>query len=74
MVALHVKLREQGLYKLTLTRGPFTTTVPLLASWFHVPMRVIEPEPWDLAIRVRDEPHGVQRYIVASDSRADGTA
>jgi cell volume regulation protein A len=50
------------------------TTVPLLASWFHVPMRVIEPEPWDLAIRVRDEPHGVQRYVVASDSRADGTA
>jgi cell volume regulation protein A len=37
-------------------------------------MRVVEPEPWDVSIGLRAEPHGVQRYTVASGSRAEGRA
>jgi cell volume regulation protein A len=48
------------------------TTIPLVASRLRIPMRVIEPEPWDLSIRLRREPHGVQRFVVARGSRADG--
>ena len=48
------------------------TTIPLVASRFRIPMRVVEPEPWDLSIRLRREPHGVQRFVVARGSRAEG--
>jgi cell volume regulation protein A len=35
-------------------------------------MRVVEPEPWALGLRFRDEPEGVHRYLVALGSPADG--
>jgi cell volume regulation protein A len=46
--------------------------VPSVAGWLRVPMRVVEPEPWTLGVRLRDEPDGVQRLTVGSGSPADG--
>jgi cell volume regulation protein A len=46
--------------------------VPALAAKLGVPMRVIEPEPWALGMRFRDEPSGLHRYVVAPGSPADG--
>jgi cell volume regulation protein A len=48
--------------------------VPTVARWCRVPMRVVEPEPWALGMRFRDEPTGLQRYLVAAGSAADGVA
>jgi cell volume regulation protein A len=46
--------------------------VPLVARWCSVPMRVVEPEPWSLGMRFREEPDGLHRYVVAPGSVADG--
>jgi cell volume regulation protein A len=46
--------------------------VPTLAGALKVPMRVLEPEPWSLGVRFRDEPEGLHRYVVARGSPADG--
>jgi potassium/hydrogen antiporter len=46
--------------------------VPTLARLLHVPMRVVEPEPWALGMRFQDEPEGLHRYVVAEGSPADG--
>jgi potassium/hydrogen antiporter len=46
--------------------------VPLAARTFGVPMRVVEPAPWALGMRFRDEPEGLHRYVVAPGSPADG--
>lgn len=35
-------------------------------------MRVLQPEPWALGMRFRDEPTGLQRYDVAAGAPADG--
>jgi potassium/hydrogen antiporter len=48
--------------------------VPALARLWKVPMRVVEPEPWALGMRFRDEPEGLHRYVVAAGSAADGVA
>jgi potassium/hydrogen antiporter len=48
--------------------------VPSVAHLLRVPMRVVEPEPWALGMRFRDEPRGLRRYFVGADSPADGTA
>ncbi|MGH8962151.1 MAG: cation:proton antiporter [Jatrophihabitantaceae bacterium] len=48
--------------------------VPPLARLWNVPMRVVEPEPWALGMRFRDEPEGLHRYVVAAGSTADGAA
>ena len=50
------------------------TTIPLAARVLRIPMRVVEPEPWDLSIRLRREPQGVQRFVVARGARAEGEA
>jgi potassium/hydrogen antiporter len=50
------------------------TTIPLAARLLGIPMRVVEPEPWDLSIRLRREPQGVQRFVVARGARAEGEA
>jgi potassium/hydrogen antiporter len=47
--------------------------VPTVARLLHVPMREVEPEPWSLGVRLRDEPNGVYRLTVAPGSAADGT-
>jgi potassium/hydrogen antiporter len=46
--------------------------VPTLARHWHVPMRVVEPEPWAMGMRFRDQPEGLHRYIVERGSPADG--
>ena len=48
------------------------TTIPFVARWLGIPMRTIETEPWDLSIRLRDEPTDVQRYVVGERTRAAG--
>jgi len=35
-------------------------------------MRTVEPSPWSLGVRLKDEPEGAQRLIVASGSAAEG--
>jgi cell volume regulation protein A len=47
-------------------------SVPFAARRLGVPMRVIEPEPWDISIRFREEPRGVQRFLVRPGTLADG--
>ena len=48
--------------------------VPTVARWTGVPMRVVEPEPWALGMRLRDEPTGLRRYQLAPGAAADGRA
>ena len=47
--------------------------VPTVARLLQVPMREVEPEPWSLGVRLRDEPNGVHRLTVARGSAADGS-
>ena len=47
--------------------------IPAVAHRANVPMRVIEPEPWALGMRFREQPSGLHRYIVARASAADGS-
>ena len=46
--------------------------IPAAAKLLHIQMRVVEPEPWALGIRLRDEPSGVHRLTIKSGSPADG--
>ncbi len=46
--------------------------VPTAARVFKVPMRVVEPEPFALGMRFRNEPEGLHRYVVEPGSPADG--
>ena len=46
--------------------------IPVVAKRLGVPMRVVEAEPWDVSIRLR-EPGNVQRYVVGSGSRVVGS-
>ena len=46
--------------------------MPAAARLLHVPMRAVEPEPWALGVRLRDEPSGVHRFTVRPGSPADG--
>jgi potassium/hydrogen antiporter len=48
--------------------------VPAVAHRAGVPMRVIEPEPWALGMRFREQPSGLNRYQVDPGSLADGAA
>jgi potassium/hydrogen antiporter len=49
------------------------TSIPFVAARLGVPIRAIEPEPWNISIRLRNEPRGARRFVVAPGSRADGT-
>ncbi|MGH3119861.1 MAG: cation:proton antiporter [Streptosporangiaceae bacterium] len=46
--------------------------VPAAARLFRVQMRSIEPEPWALGVRLRDEPSDVHRLTIKAGSPADG--
>jgi cell volume regulation protein A len=46
--------------------------VPFVARRAGVPMRTVEPEPWALGMRFRDEPAGLRRYAVEPGAPADG--
>jgi cell volume regulation protein A len=50
------------------------TSLPWVAARVGIPMRVVEPEPWDVSVRLRSEPRGVRHYVVAPGSRAEGEA
>ncbi len=52
-----------------LVQGSLT---PGVAQLLKVPMRPVEPEPWSLGVRLRDEPHGVHRYTIQLGAPADG--
>ena len=46
--------------------------VPTVARALRLPMRILEPQPWSLGVRLAEEPEGVLRLTVAAGSRADG--
>jgi potassium/hydrogen antiporter len=46
--------------------------VPTVARALHLPMRLVEVQPWSLGVRLAEEPEGVLRLNVAAGSRADG--
>jgi potassium/hydrogen antiporter len=46
--------------------------VPLAARVFRVPMRVADPTPWSLGLRLGQEPKALHRHRVAAGSPADG--
>ena len=46
------------------------SSIPFAARRLGVPMRIAEPEPWDLSIRLRTEPQGIDRLVVHPGSRA----
>jgi potassium/hydrogen antiporter len=48
------------------------TLVPTVAARAGLEMHVVEPEPWDLAVRLRDEPEEIERYVVADGAPAVG--
>ncbi len=48
--------------------------VPTVARFLRLPMRPVEPEPWALGVRLRDEPTDVHRLTVLRGSPADGCA
>jgi potassium/hydrogen antiporter len=49
------------------------SSIPWVAARLRVPMRIVEPEPWDLSIRLRDEPRDVRRFVVGPGARALGS-
>lgn len=46
--------------------------VPTVARALRLPMRILEPQPWSLGVRLAEEPEGVLRLSVGEGSRADG--
>jgi cell volume regulation protein A len=48
-------------------------TIPYAARLCGVRMRVIEPEPWSIGVRLREQPSHVHRFVVAPDTGVDGT-
>ncbi len=46
--------------------------VPTVAQHTGVPMRVLEPEPWALGLRFRDEPTALHHYSITAGAPADG--
>ena len=48
--------------------------VPRVARLAGVPMTQTDQEPWHVSVRLRDEPRGVRRYLVAAGAPADGIA
>jgi potassium/hydrogen antiporter len=47
--------------------------VPTVADRCRVPMRILEPEPWALGVRLRDQPRGLRRYMLMPGAQADGS-
>jgi potassium/hydrogen antiporter len=48
------------------------STIPLAAARLGVPMRMVELEPWDFSIRLREEPRGMRRFVIGENARAAG--
>ena len=76
LLAAHVPGAER-LYGIVAVVVVFSVVVqgsltPAAARLLRVPMRVLEPEPWALGVRLRDEPSGVHRLTIKPHSPADG--
>jgi cell volume regulation protein A len=48
------------------------STIPFAAARLGVPMRTVEPEPWDLSVRLRREPRDLRHFVVAPNAPAIG--
>jgi cell volume regulation protein A len=48
--------------------------LPQLASWFRVPMRKVEQQPYVGGLRFNQEPQDLQRFVVDRSSPADGAS
>ncbi|HEV2886420.1 MAG TPA: cation:proton antiporter [Jatrophihabitans sp.] len=46
--------------------------VPAVARLLRLPMREVEPEPWAIGVRLRNEPEGVHRFTVTAGAPAHG--
>ena len=46
--------------------------IPAAARLLRVKMRSVEPQPWALGVRLRDEPSGVHHLTIKAGSAADG--
>jgi cell volume regulation protein A len=46
--------------------------VPTVARLLKLPMRVVEPQPWALGVRLNEEPDGAHRFTIAPGAPADG--
>ena len=47
------------------------SSVPGVARLLHLPMRTVETLPWQIGVRLADEPRGVHRFSVATGSVAE---
>ncbi|WP_144206386.1 cation:proton antiporter domain-containing protein [Mycobacterium tilburgii] len=47
------------------------SAVPGLARLLRLPMRTVETRPWQIGVRLADEPEGVHRFSVARGSAAE---
>jgi cell volume regulation protein A len=77
LVAAHAAGHSQRLYGIVAVVVVFSVVVqgglvPAAARLLRVPMRAVEPEPWALGVRLRDEPSGVHRLTISAGSPADG--
>jgi cell volume regulation protein A len=50
------------------------TLVPFVAARLGIPMRLRERLPWELSVRVGEEPTGAREYVVAAGCEAEETA
>jgi len=48
------------------------SSVPGVAKLLHLPMRTVATQPWEIGVRLADEPQGVHHFSVASGSAAEG--
>lgn len=48
------------------------SSVPGVAKLLELPMRTVETQPWEIGVRLADEPEGVHRFSVAPGSEAEG--
>lgn len=46
--------------------------VPTFARLWKVRLRTVEPEPWAIGMRFREQPEGLHRYVVQAGSAAAG--
>jgi cell volume regulation protein A len=76
LLAAHVPGAER-LYGIVIVVVVFSVVVqgslvPAAARLLHVQMRAVEPQPWALGVRLRDEPDGVHQLTIKVGSPADG--
>lgn len=48
------------------------SAVPGVANLLRLPMRTLETRPWEIGVRLADEPEGVHRFSVTAGSQAEG--